>query len=82
MTRLDIYSLHVDSFLLRPSSSKNTSVGLSFNLSVRLSRLLHNVAFILASWIFQELIPLAKVLSMQRVKVRCQRSRSQNSKHI
>ena len=39
----------------------------------------HNVPIIVSSWNFQELLPWSKVMSMQKVKVRGQRSRSQRS---
>ena len=45
-------------------------------LSVCLSHLFDYVPFIVSSWNFQELLPLTKVMSMQEVKVRGQRSRS------
>ena len=48
-------------------------------LSVRLSHLFDYVPIILSSWNFQELLPVTKVTSMQKVKVRGQRSRSQRS---
>ena len=67
-----------------PSSSKNTSFCLSVCPSVRpsvcLSHLFHWVPVIVSSWNFQELLPLTKVMSMQKVKVIGQRSRSQRSK--
>ena len=47
--------------------------------SVRLSHLFDYVPIILSSWNFQELLPMTKVRSMQKVKVRGQRSRSQRS---
>ena len=47
--------------------------------SVRLSHLFHHVPSIVSSWNFQELLPWSKVMSMQKVKVRGQRSRSQRS---
>ena len=47
--------------------------------SVCLSHLFDYVAIILSSWKFQELLPMTKVRSMQKVKVRGQRSRSQRS---
>ena len=55
------------------------SVCLSVRLSVRLSNLFDNVLLIVATWNFQELIPFTEVMSMQKVKVRGQRSRSQRS---
>ena len=55
------------------------SVCPSVRLSVRLSHLFHHVPIIVSSWNFQELLPWSKVMSMQKVKVRGQRSRSQRS---
>ena len=55
------------------------SVCLSVRLSVCLSHLFHHVPIIVSSWNFQELSPWSKVMSMQKVKVRGQRSRSQRS---
>ena len=48
-------------------------------LSVRLSHLIDYVPIMVSSWNFQELLPMTKVRSMQKVKVRGQRSRSQRS---
>ena len=48
-------------------------------LSVRPSHLFHHVPIIVSSWNFQELLPMTKVTSMQKFKVRGQRSRSQRS---
>ena len=50
------------------------------DMSVCLLHLFHYVAIIVSSWNFQELLPLAAVMSMQMVKVRGQRSMSQRSK--
>ena len=47
--------------------------------SVCLWHLYHHVPVILSSRNFQELLPLTKVMSMQKVKVRGQRSRSWRS---
>ena len=55
------------------------SVRLSVCLSVCLSHLFDYVPIIVSSWNFQELLPMTKVRSMQKVKVRGQRSRSQRS---
>ena len=44
------------------------------------ARLVHYVPAIVSSWNFQDLLPLTKVISMQVVKVRGQRSRSPRSK--
>ena len=48
-------------------------------LSVCPSHLFDYVPFIVSSWNFQELLPMTNVKSMQKVKVRGQRSRSQRS---
>ena len=48
-------------------------------LSVRLSHLFDNVPVIVSSCNFHELLPLTNTMSMQKVKVRGQRSRSQRS---
>ena len=61
---------------LRPNSSKNTAA--RPYSSVRLSRLFNNVIVIVSSWIFQELLPLTKVMSMQKAKVKGQGHRGQN----
>ena len=55
-------------FSCEQAALKNTS----FRLSVRLSHLFDNVAVILSSWNFQELLPLTDVISMQKVKVKGQ----------
>ena len=55
------------------------SVHLSVCLSVRPSHLFYHVPIIVSSWNFQELLPMTKVTSKQKVKVRGQRSRSQRS---
>ena len=55
------------------------SVCPSVRPSVCLSHLFHHVPIIVSSWNFQELLPWSKVMSMQKVKVRGQRSRSQRS---
>ena len=47
--------------------------------SVSLSHLFDYVPIIVSSWNFQELLPMTKVRSMQKVKVRGQRSRLQRS---
>ena len=59
--------------------SVRPSVRPSVCLSVRLSHLFDYVPIIVSSWNFQELLPVTKVTSMQKVKVRGQRSRSQRS---
>ena len=53
------------------------SVCLSVRPSVCLSHLFHHVPIIVSSWNFQELLPWSKVMFMQKVKVRGQRSRSE-----
>ena len=55
------------------------SVRPSVCLSVCLSHLFDYVPIIVSSWNFQELLPMTEVMSMQKVKVRGQRSRSQRS---
>ena len=57
--------------------SVRPSVRLSVCPSVRLSHLFDYVPIIVSSWNFLELLPMTKVRSMQIVKVRGQRSRSQ-----
>ena len=59
--------------------SVRLSVRLSVCPSVCLSHLFHHVPIIVSSWNFQELLPWSKVMSMQKVKVRGQRSRSLRS---
>ena len=56
------------------------SVCPSVRLSVRLSHLFDYVPIIVSSWNFQELSHWTRVRSMQKVKVRGQRSRSQRSR--
>ena len=56
------------------------SVCLSVCPSVRLSHLFDYVPIIVSSWNFQELSHWPRVRSMQKVKVRGQRSRSQRSR--
>ena len=60
--------------------SVRLSVRPSVRLSVCQSHLFEYVPIILSSWNFQELLPVTKVTSMQKVKVRGQRSRSQRSR--
>ena len=55
------------------------SVCPSVRPSVCLSHLFDYVPIIVSSWNFQELLPMTKVRSMQKFKVRGQRSRSQRS---
>ena len=59
--------------------SVRPSVRLSVCLSVCMSHLFDYVPNIVLSWNFQELLPMTKMTSMQKVKVRGQRSRSQRS---
>ena len=42
----------------------------SVRLSVRPSHLFHHVPIIVSSWNFQELLPMTKVTSMQKVMVK------------
>ena len=60
--------------------SVRLSVRLSVCPSVRLSHLFDYVPIIVSSWNFQELSHWTRVRSMQKVKVRGQRSRSQRSR--
>ena len=59
--------------------SVRLSVRPSVCLSVCPSHLFDYVPIIVSSWNFQELLPMTNVRSMQKVKVRGQRSRSQRS---
>ena len=59
--------------------SVRLSVCPSVRLSVCPSHLFDYVPIIGSSWNFQELLPMTNVRSMQKVKVRGQRSRSQRS---
>ena len=72
--------IYWSSFMLRPSSSMNGIFCPSVRPSVRLSHLFDYVPIIVSSWNFQELSPRTRVRSMQKVKVRGQRSRSQRSR--
>ena len=62
------YAVQLASWQLRSNSPK---------MSVRLSHLFDYVPLIVSSWNFQELLLMTKVRSMQKVKVRGQRSRSE-----
>ena len=64
-------------FSVRPSVC--LSVCPFVRLSVCPSHLFDYVPIIVSSWYFQELLPVTEVTSMQKVKVRGQRSRSQRS---
>ena len=68
-----------DQAALQMVFSVRPSVCPSVRLSVCLSHLFHHVPIIVSSWNFQELLPWSKVMSMQKVKVSGQRSRSQRS---
>ena len=59
--------------------SVRLSVRPSVCLSVRLSHLFHHVPIIVPSWNLEELLPWSEVMSIQKVIVRGQRSRSQRS---
>ena len=50
------------------------------HLSACLSHFYHYVSLILSPWNFRDLLPLTKVMSIHKVKVRGQRSKSQRSK--
>ena len=80
----DFYSFFsCDQAALQMVFSVRPSVRLSVRPSVRpsvcLSHPFHHVPIIVSSWNFQELLPWSKEMSMQKVKVRGQRSRSQRS---
>ena len=60
------------------SPSVRLSVRLSVRPSVCLSHLFDYVPIILSSWNFQELLPVTKVTSMQKVKVKGQGHRGHN----
>ena len=49
---------------------------IKFPKDVRLLHLFHNVAAIVSSWNFHELLPMTDVMSMQKVKVKGQGHRS------
>ena len=68
-----------DQAALQMVFSVRLSVCLSVRLSVSPSHLFDYVPIIVSSWNFQELLPMTNVRSMQKVKVRGQRSRSQRS---
>ena len=75
----EYYVLSCDQAALRTLISIRLSVCLSVRPSVRLSQLFDNAPVIVSSRKFQELLPLTDVISMQKVKVRDQKSRSQRS---
>ena len=64
-------------YKLRPSSSMNGWVHLSVCPSVCLSHLFDYAPVIASSWNFQELLPMTKVTSMQKVKFKGQGHRGQ-----
>ena len=66
-------------FLAAAGSSMNGSASPSVSPFVHLSHLFHYVPIIVSSWNFQ-LLPMTEVRSMQKVKIRGQRSWSQRSK--
>ena len=65
---------------LRTLQPVRPSVRPSVHLSVCPWHLFHNVPAIVSSWNLQEVLPLTKKMSMQKIKVNSQRSRSQRSK--
>ena len=75
------YIFSCDQVALWMVQSVRLSVCPSVRPSVRLSvtPFFHHVPIIVSSWNFQELLPMRKVTSMQKVKIRGQRSRSQRS---
>ena len=60
-------------------ASPDTYIKCAIQTSVCPSDLFDYVPIIVSSWNFQELLPVTEVTSMQKVKVRGQRSRSQRS---
>ena len=79
-THTHTYFFSCDQAALWMVFSVRPSVRLSVCPSVRLSHLFYYVPIIVSSWKFQELSPRTRVRSMQKVKVRGQRSRSQRSR--
>ena len=73
------YFFSCDQAALQMVFSVCPSVRLSVRLSVCPSHLFDYVPIIGSSWNFQELLPMTNVRSIQKVKVRGQRSRSQRS---
>ena len=74
-----LYIFSCDQAALWMVFSVRPSVCLSVRLSVCLSHLFDYVPIIVSSWNFHEILPMTKVTSMQKVKVRGQRSRSRRS---
>ena len=64
--------MNLDIFSCNQAALKNISFHLSVSLSIHLSHLFDNVAVIISSWNFQELLPLTDMMSMQKVKVKGQ----------
>ena len=77
LTRVPVFSC--DQAALQMVFSVCLSVCPSVHLSVCPSHLFDYVPIIVSSWNLQELLPMTNVRSMQKVKVRGQRSRSQRS---
>ena len=67
-------------FIYDDAVNFTVDVRLSVCPSLSLSHLFHYVPIIASSWNFQELLPMIEVMSVQKVKVWGQRSRSQRSK--
>ena len=61
-------------------ASPDTYIKYAIQMSVHLLHLFHYFPIIVTSWYSQDLLPMTKVMSMQKVKVRGQRSRSQRSR--
>ena len=79
-TKGDLCFFSCDQAALWMVFSVRLSVRTYVRPSVRLSHLFDYVPIIVSSWNFQELSPMTRVRSMQKVKVRGQRSRSQRSR--
>ena len=63
---------HLDTFLAATKQLYKWYFRLSVRPSVCLSHLFDYVPIIVSSWNFQELLPMTKVRSMQKVKVKGQ----------
>ena len=72
MVTFNVNVFSCDQAALRMAISVCPSVRLSVCPSVRLLHLFDNVPIIVSSWNFQELLPMTKVMSMQKVKVKGQ----------
>ena len=74
------YIVQTPTVFLAATAQLNEWYFLSVCPSVRLSHLFHYVPIIISSCNFQELLPMTRVRSMQKVKVKGERARSQRSR--